>query len=130
MLAPTHTPEGMYAEVVVVPEIDLPSFAAAHSGGAFVLDVREPAEYAAGHVPGARLVPMAFVHARMREVPSDRPVYVICASGNRSYMAAGWLRGSGIDAISVAAGTGGWIRAGHPVAHGPHAGQPAARASR
>ncbi len=114
----------------MVPEIDLPSFAAAHADGAFVLDVREPAEYVAGHVPGAVGVPMAFVHARMREVSSDRPVYVICASGNRSYTAAGWLRGSGVDAISVTAGTGGWIRAGHPVAAGPHAGQPAARASR
>jgi hypothetical protein len=39
-------------------EVDLPAFAAAHAGGATVIDVREPYEYTAGHVPGARLVPM------------------------------------------------------------------------
>ncbi len=39
-------------------EADLDAFAAAQAGGALVLDVREPHEYATGHVPGARLVPL------------------------------------------------------------------------
>ena len=61
-----------------------PLFAAAHRDGGVVVDVREPFEYAAGHVPGATLMPMAAVRARLRELPRSRPVYVICATGNRS----------------------------------------------
>ena len=102
----------------MVPEVDLTAFAAAHAGGAFVLDVREPFEYAAGHVRGAQLMPMAQVHARLAEVPRRGTVYVICASGNRSYTAAGWLRNAGIDAVSVAGGTGGWAMQGRPLARG------------
>lgn len=102
----------------MVPEVDLLTFAAAHSGGAFVLDVREPFEYAVAHVPGAQLMPMAQVHGRLAELPRSGRVYVICASGNRSYTAAGWLRNADIDAVSVAGGTGGWAAQGRPLARG------------
>jgi rhodanese-related sulfurtransferase len=105
----------------VVPEIDLQTFASAHADGAFVLDVREPFEYVAGHVPGAELLPMAHVHAHVDALPKDQRVYVICASGNRSLTAAGWLRAAGIDAVSVAGGTGGWTSQGRPVVRGRHA---------
>jgi rhodanese-related sulfurtransferase len=110
----------------VVPEIDLQAFAAAHADGAFVLDVREPYEYVNGHVPGAELLPMSHVHARLSDIPKDRAVYVICASGNRSYTAAGWLRNAGVDAYSVAGGTGGWMSQGRPVVRGAHANESAA----
>jgi rhodanese-related sulfurtransferase len=102
----------------MVPEVDLTAFAAGHADGAFVVDVREPLEYVTGHVPGAVLIPMAQVHTRMGEVPRGEPVYVICASGNRSYTAAGWLRNAGIDAISVAGGTGGWAAQRRPLVRG------------
>jgi rhodanese-related sulfurtransferase len=105
----------------VVPEIDLQAFAVAHADGAFVLDVREPSEYVAGHVPGAALLPLADVHAGLGGLPSGEPVYVICASGNRSMTAASWLRAAGFDAISVAGGTGRWASQGRPVVRGPHA---------
>ena len=45
-------------------EIDRPAFAAAHADGALVIDVREPMEYLAGHVPGARLIPMGQLASR------------------------------------------------------------------
>ena len=102
----------------MVPEIDLHTFAAAHAGGAFVLDVREPFEYTVGHVRGAQLLPMAQVHSRIAELPRSGRVYVICASGNRSYTAAGWLRNAGLDALSVAGGTRGWAAQGRPLARG------------
>lgn len=107
-------------------EIDLQAFAAAHADGAFVIDVREPAEYVAGHVPGARLIPLAQVLARKSELPSGEPVYVICASGNRSKSATDWLRSSGIDAVSVMGGTSGWTAQSRPVVVGPHANETAA----
>lgn len=105
----------------MVPEIDLQAFAAARADGAVVVDVREPSEYVAGHVPGAQLLPLERVRARLGDLPKGETVYVICASGSRSKTAASWLRTAGIDAISVAGGTGAWTGQGRPVVRGPHA---------
>jgi rhodanese-related sulfurtransferase len=105
----------------MVPEVDMKAFAMAQRDGAFVVDVREPGEYVSGHVPGALLMPLAGVPARMRELPKGRPVYVICASGNRSRTATSWMVEAGIDARSVAGGTTGWIGRGAPVVRGPRA---------
>lgn len=99
-------------------EIDLESFAVAHAAGAFVIDVREAGEYVSGHVPGARLIPLTRLPSALAELPRTEPVYVICASGNRSKAAAGFLHGVGINGISVAEGTGGWARTGRPVVLG------------
>ena len=104
-------------------EVTLESFAAAHADDAVVVDVREPGEYVAGHVPGAVLVPMGQLPSRLHELPKGLPVYVICASGNRSLSMTSFLVRAGFDAYSVAGGTSGWARAGRPVVHGtrPHA---------
>lgn len=104
-------------------EVTLETFAAAHAEGAFVVDVREPGEYVGGHVPGAVLVPMAQLPSRLDELPKGLPVYVICASGNRSLSMTSFLVRAGFDAYSVAGGTSGWARAGRPVVRGtrPHA---------
>ena len=102
----------------MVPEVELGTFAAAHADGALVIDVREPFEYVNGHVPGARLIPLARVPQHTLELPAGQPVYVICQSGNRSWTAAQFLISRGIDARSVAGGTGGWISRGGPVVRG------------
>ena len=100
-------------------EITLPEFTTAHAGGARVIDVREPGEYVAGHVPGAELLPMGQVASRVSELPRDVPLYVICASGNRSLAMTAFLLRAGFDAWSVAGGTAAWAKAGHPVVRGP-----------
>ncbi|MER7458764.1 rhodanese-like domain-containing protein [Micromonospora sp. NPDC126480] len=99
-------------------EVDLEDFAAAHARDAVVIDVREPYEYFAGHVAGARPVPLDRLPAVVGELPKGAPVYVICASGNRSLAAVRFLRRAGVDAYSVAGGTGGWARSGRPVVRG------------
>ncbi|HSK53689.1 MAG TPA: rhodanese-like domain-containing protein [Jiangellales bacterium] len=99
-------------------EISLPEFTAAHAEGALVIDVREPFEYLTGHVPGALPVPLTELPSRFRQLPTGRPVAVICATGNRSLAAADFLTAHGVDAVSVAGGTSGWQRAGHPVVSG------------
>jgi len=99
-------------------EVDLAVFAAAHTTGAVVIDVREPGEYVSGHVPGARLLPLGRLPEHLGEMTPGQRVYVICASGNRSLVAADLLARAGIDAVSVAGGTGGWQRAGKPVTFG------------
>ncbi|UIX34186.1 rhodanese-like domain-containing protein [Streptomyces sp. GQFP] len=100
-------------------EVTQEAFAAAWADGALVVDVREADEYAAGHVPGARPMALRTVPVRCGELPAGRPVFVICASGNRSRTAADRMNSLGIDAYSVAGDTGAWARAGRPVAAGP-----------
>lgn len=101
-------------------EVDLQALVAAHRDGAFVVDVREPEEYVGGHVPGAVLIPLRDVPTRLGELPKERPVYVICRSGNRSLTAADWMAAAGVDARSVAGGTSAWIEAGGRVVSGPN----------
>jgi len=101
-----------------VTEIDVHQLRAARADGGEIIDVREPAEYVAGHVPGARLVPMSQLGARLQEIPRDRRVYVVCASGNRSGAMTDLLRARGVDAVNVAGGTKAWVAAGLPVVEG------------
>ena len=99
-------------------EVPLLAFAAAHRDGAVVVDVREPVEYLGGHVPGATLVPVGEVASRLRELPRDTPIYLICGSGNRSMTTASFLLRAGYDAYSVSGGTSAWAREGHPIMMG------------
>ncbi|MFK5634353.1 MULTISPECIES: rhodanese-like domain-containing protein [unclassified Ornithinimicrobium] len=101
--------------------ITMPSFLARHADGAFVLDVREPAEYVGGHVPGAVLAPMSRITSSLGPVPKDRTVHVICQSGNRSRSMADLLVALGYEAVSVDGGTSAWVAAGRPVVMGAHA---------
>lgn len=96
-------------------EVALDDFAAVHSQGAYVLDVREDHEFAAGHVPGATHIPMNDVPQRLAEVPTDRQVFVICQSGGRSRGVVDYLRQQGVEAFNVSAGTGGWADRGWPL---------------
>jgi len=63
--------------------------------GALLLDVRTPAEFAAGHLDGALNIPVQALKARLAEVPKDRAVVVYCKSGARSAHAARLLLDAG-----------------------------------
>jgi len=81
----------------------------------YLLDVREPWEYMAGHVPGAQLIPLGELEQRVGEVPRDREVLAICHSGQRSLAAAGYLQQLGYPTVSnVDGGTAAWIERGYP----------------
>ena len=95
--------------------VTIADLATASAEGQLVIDVREPEEYADGHVPGALLAPMATLPQRLAELPTDRPVYVICAVGARSEYAARWLAAQGVDARTVDGGTAEWAAAGRPL---------------
>ena len=85
-----------------------------------LLDVREMHEFLAARAPGAVLVPSSAFIARVGELPSDRPLLVICHSGNRSAAVVGYLARLGrTDAANVAGGMDAWARAGLPVRRGP-----------
>ncbi|MCA1645821.1 MAG: MBL fold metallo-hydrolase, partial [Chloroflexi bacterium] len=83
---------------------------------ALVLDVREPAEYAAGHVPGAMSIPQADLALRLDDIPHDRDLLVVCEAGTRSLRAAKFLRQSGFGRVTnLVGGTSAWRLAGLPV---------------
>ncbi len=100
------------------PEIDLDGLAQSMPSGAALIDVREAGEYVAGHVPGAVHVPMAQLPSRMDELDRSAPVYVVCASGNRSAAMTDLLVANGFTAHSVTGGTAGWARSGREVVTG------------
>ena len=66
---------------------------------AYLLDVREPDEWTAGHAPGAHHVPMMEIPARMAEVPTDVEVVVVCRAGGRSGQVVSYLMGNGWDNV-------------------------------
>lgn len=103
---------------------DGPTWVQTHK--AFVLDVREPGEYAEKHIPGATLIPQAELATRLDEVPRDREVLVACAGGTRSVRAAAFLESRGYGHVTnLLGGTDGWLEAGNPVERGAATGAPA-----
>ena len=83
---------------------------------ALVLDVRDPAEFGAGHLPGARNIPLAELDQRMSELPANKPVLICCASGARSSKAASVLRKAGREQVfNLSGGLQAWRQAGLPV---------------
>ncbi len=81
-----------------------------------LIDVREPEEYAAGHIPGVRLIPMSEIPSRLNETPTDKTVIVTSRSGNRSGQITSFLRRNGFTRVhNMRGGLLEWQRAGYPV---------------
>jgi rhodanese-related sulfurtransferase len=86
-----------------------------HEDGArLLLDVREPAEVEAFAIPGAQHIPLKQLRARIAEVARDRPVDVVCRSGQRAYLATRILRQNGIDARTLSGGVLALQQTGRP----------------
>jgi rhodanese-related sulfurtransferase len=97
-----------------VPQIDPAQADALATEGALLLDVREPEEWDAGHIPGAVHMPLGSLD--IASVPGGRVVVAVCRSGNRSGKAAAVLADSGIDVRNLAGGMKAWAAAGRAVA--------------
>jgi len=82
--------------------------------GTPLIDVREPDEFATGHVPGAVNIPMSQLGDRLEELPSEA-FDVICQAGGRSARVVQALEARGYDATNVEGGTGEWIAQGRDV---------------
>ena len=83
-----------------------------------LIDVSEPAEYAAGHAAGARNVPLGKIEGSSKDLPSNKtlPLLVMCPNGARAVRAAALLRKAGHErAVAVAGGTAAWREAQLPV---------------
>lgn len=82
------------------------------SEGATLVDVREKAEWKAGHARAAIHIPLGALQNSTSRIPKGRPVVVVCASGARSRQGAGMLRKMGIEATSLSGGMRAWEGAG------------------
>lgn len=95
-----------------VPTVTVPEL----TGEVYLLDVREPAEWAAGHAPGAQHLPMHELPGRLAEVPTDREVVVVCRVGNRSGQVVQFLVEQGWQNVrNLAGGMLDWVAAGRPL---------------
>ena len=85
-----------------------------------VIDVREPNEFEAARLEsGVALLPLSTFQQRWQELPRDRPLLLMCASGGRSAAATAWLVRNGYtDVANVAGGINEWQKAGLPVRRG------------
>ncbi len=101
-----------------IDEVSVDELEAAMAAGARVLDVREPDEYADGHVPGAVLIPLGTVAANVDAFRGEGPAYVICRSGARSMRACELLAKHDVEAINVAGGTMAWQISGRSTVTG------------
>ena len=83
-----------------------------------LIDVRNPDEFAGGHLPGATLIPVNNVFARREELPADKKIIFVCSVGQRSALAAEMAAAGGIPAdrlYNLEGGTDAWRKAGQPL---------------
>jgi len=84
-----------------------------------LVDVRQPGEWKSGHAKLALHIPLGEISSRMHEIPKDKPVVVVCASGNRSAMAATKLaKGDFAHIYNFSGGMSAWKSAGLPIQSG------------
>ena len=98
--------------------VDVKQAQSMNQQGALLLDVREPSEYSAIHAPNAKLLPLGELSTRLQEIASykDKPIVVMCRSGNRSSKAVAMLQEAGYTQVSnVKGGITAWEGAGLPV---------------
>jgi rhodanese-related sulfurtransferase len=101
--------------------VDVKQGATLQSQGALLIDVREPDEYAQGHAPGSTLIPLGQLEKRLSEIAGqkNKPIALICRSGNRSGQAQKILERAGFTAaVNVEGGMVAWQKAGMPVVTG------------
>jgi rhodanese-related sulfurtransferase len=84
--------------------------------GAFFVDVREQSEWDSFHIPNTTLIPLGQLPNRLSEIPKDRPIVVVCRSGNRSQAGRDILKQAGYTNVtSMAGGVTDWKTQGFPI---------------
>ncbi len=84
----------------------------------FVLDVRQPEEYREGHIGGAKLIPLGELKQNLKELPKQREIICVCASGSRSSSAARILIAEGLQVFNIKGGMAAWQQEKLPIKKG------------
>lgn len=108
---------GLYGQTNKFKTVDVEEFAKAVADSSYVvLDVRTPAEYAEGHIPGTHfnidVLEDSYTEIALKTLPKEKPVALYCRSGNRSKNAARILAENGYQVLELGAGFRGWVSAG------------------
>ena len=114
---------GLFAQAKKFRTVDVAEFAKAVSDTSYVVvDVRTPAEHAAGHIPGTQfnidVLEDSYTKTALKVLPKDRPVALYCRSGNRSKNAARILAQHGYQVLELGTGFRGWTAAGKKIETG------------
>jgi rhodanese-related sulfurtransferase len=100
---------------VSIPTIELSNVPAELPEGVVVLDVREPEEWAAGHIEDAVHIPLGTLPVRLQDLPDAQQFLVVCKMGGRSAQACMYLGQQGLAAVNLAGGMVDWAAAGRPM---------------
>ncbi|QQS02218.1 MAG: rhodanese-like domain-containing protein [Austwickia sp.] len=106
----TNIPVEPQPDVPAVNHDDLPD-------NAQLVDVRERDEWDLGHAPDAIHVPLSQIESRLDELPTYRPLVIVCRSGARSGRVVAFLNASGYDAVNLTGGMLAWKNANRPLTH-------------
>ncbi|MGH3457407.1 rhodanese-like domain-containing protein [Aeromicrobium sp.] len=98
-----------------VPTVTVDDVTTTTSAEWVVLDVREPQEWAGGHIEGALHIPLGDLPARIDELDPQSRTVVVCHAGGRSSRATVWLYQQGHDVVNLAGGMEAWEGAERPV---------------
>lgn len=100
---------GMMASNVLTGDMPLADWADLPTTTAALIDVREPDEFARGHLPGALNLPLSTLRRELHRVPTGRPLWVYCAAGQRGYFAQRMLLQLGYDTKNLSGGYTTWL---------------------
>ena len=95
---------GMLAENVLNGDMPIADWSAINRSDALLLDVREPDEFTAGHIPGAVSLPLSELRDRFNELPQNRDIWISCGVGQRAYYATRFLVQHGYRAWNLSGG--------------------------
>ena len=109
---------GLFGQTNKFKTVDVAEFAKAVADTSYVvLDVRTPAEYTEGHIPGTHfnidVLEDNYTEIALKNLPKDKPVALYCRSGNRSKNAARILAENGYQVVELGTGFRGWVAAGN-----------------
>ena len=111
---------GLLGQTNKFKTVDVAEFAKAVADTSYVvLDVRTPAEYAEGHIPGTHfnidVLEDSYTEIALKNLPKEKPVALYCRSGNRSKNEARILAENGYQVLELGTGFRGWAAAGKDV---------------
>ena len=112
-------PQTEHQEMRRIEQLDARGAARRAQDGALLLDVREPAEWRAGHAPGAVHMPYGAIRERADELPPGRSIVTYCGGGIRSSLAASILESRGREVANLRGGFTAWQIAGLPISREP-----------